>query len=195
MRVIGLTGSLATGKTTVANMFAQLGAKVIDADKIAHALLKEGSPCYGKVVRTFGKVILRGKNIDRPKLADLVFADKRRLTQLESIIHPYVRRETKRRITKYAKHNRSAVIVLNVPLLFETRMDQMTDATVVVKAGQNTQIERAVKNLKLTKAEALRRIRAQMPLKDKIRKADFIIHNNGSLTDTKKQVKQIWEKL
>ena len=194
MLIIGLTGSLATGKSSVAALFKKKGAIIIDADKIAHTAFKKESATYKKVVKEFGVQVLRSSDIDRRSLAKIVFSSKRKLKKLENIIHPYVRKVTRQKLAQYKKAKRR-VVMLEVPLLFESGFYKMTDFDIVVTASKNSQIQRAVKKLKITKAEAKRRIESQMSLKQKIRKADFIINNNQDRTKTKKQVDLTWQKL
>jgi dephospho-CoA kinase len=194
MLVIGLTGGLGSGKSTVAGMFAKLGADVLDADKISHGLLKKGRVSYKKIIRAFGKEVLTGGKIDRRKLAKIVFADKRKLRILEKIIHPQVRKEMEQKLGRLKRSRRKAV-VLDIPLLFESGLKWPVDVTVVVKAKKELQIKRAVKNLNITKLEAQKRIKNQMPLKNKIRLADLTIDNNGSKIKTNEQVKKVWERL
>ena len=195
MLVIGLTGSLGTGKTTVAAMFADFGAKVLNADRIAHQQILPKGVCFKRVVRALGKNILTAGRIDRRKVAASVFTNSRQLHKLERIIHPVVRNVLRTKIQEYKKGKGKVVVVMDVALLFESKLNVDSDLTVVVKTSRVTQINRAIKQLNITKADAKRRIKAQMPLEKKIRIADMIIDNNGTLTNTKKQVKQIWEKL
>ncbi len=195
MRIIGITGSLGSGKTTIASMLADLGAKVIDADKIAHQVMHPGSVYFKRIVQDFGRVILTNGYVDRKKLATIVFNHSKQLQKLIRIIHPKVKEEIKRKIAVYQKQGRTSVVVLDVPLLFESGLDRWVDLTVVVKAHQRQQIERIRKRIFLTEGEASKRIKAQMPLKEKIRLADVIIDNTGSLTKTKKQVEKLWQRL
>ena len=195
MRVIGLTGSLGTGKTTVAKMFANLGAEVLNADRIAHQQMTPKGACFNKVVRSLGKDILTAGRIDRKKVAVRVFSDRKQLRKLELIIHPAVRNIIRGKIQQYKRRKGKGVVVVDVPLLFESKLNKDVDLSIVVKANKTTQIARVIKKLGMTKADAERRIKAQMPLQQKIRLADITIDNNGTLTNTKKQVKRIWEKL
>ncbi len=195
MHVIGLTGSLGSGKSTVARMFADLGAKVIDADKIAHQQMRLGAPCFRPILKMFGKDILTSGKIDRKKVAAQVFRDPKKLRKLEKIIHPVVRKALLAKIKQYKRSKRNRVVVIDVPLLFEAKLNDCVDCSIVVKADQVTQIARAGKFLGITKSEAERRIKAQMPLRQKIRLADMIIDNNATLKQTQKQVKQTWERL
>ncbi len=195
MHVIGITGSLGSGKSTVARMFADLGAKVIDADKIARQLIQPGAPCFKSVVKMFGEDVLRSGRIDRQQVALEVFRDLRKLHKLERIIHPFVRKHIQQKIRQYKKNKRNKVVVIDVPLLFEAKLNDCVDSAIVVKASKANSIVRATKLLGITKAEAKRRIKAQMPLRQKIRLADMIIDNDSKLKQTQKQVKQIWERL
>lgn len=193
--MIGLTGSLGAGKSTVAAMFTDLGAKLLDADKIAHQQITPKGECFKAVIKVFGRDILTGGRIDRKKVAQRVFGDIRQLRKLEKIIHPSVRKVIKAKIQKYKAKKRTEVLVIDVPLLFESKLNKIVDCSIVVKATRAVQISRATKQLGMSQIDAERRIKSQMPLRQKIRLADIIIDNTGTLTNTKKQVKQIWEKL
>ena len=192
MLVVGLTGGLASGKSTVAKMFARLGAKVIDTDRIVHKEMRRTGRCYAPIIRAFGKQVVAKSNIDRRKLAAVVFSDKRKLKRLERIVHPKVRLGINEELKKYRGN---VIAIIEVPLLFEAGFDRYVDTTIVVMARRNTQIDRSARSLKLTRTEALRRINTQMPLRDKIRRADIIIDNSKTKTQTHKQVKAIWQKL
>ncbi len=194
MLVIGLTGQLATGKSTVARMFARLGAKIISSDSIVHQALRRNGPCYTPLTRTFGDKIKARAGIDRKKLAALVFNDTKKLKRLEGIIHPVVRAAIRQKLVEYKKRAAQAIII-EVPLLFEAGFDRYTDTTIVVVATQGQQIERAQRRLGLTRAQARQRIQAQMPLRDKIRRADIIIDNTTTQQQTQRQVGAIWQRL
>ncbi len=190
-RVIGLTGSLSAGKTTAASMFKKMGAKIIDADELTHELMAPQGKCFKTIVREFGEKILLNGKIDRKKLGFIVFRDVRKLKKLESIVHPAVRRQ----ILEEIKNNRKTkgILILSVPLFFEGGYERYVDLTIVVKAHQHLSIQRACDRLKISKAEALRRIRSQMPQSQKIRLADIIIDNSQTLKNTQEQVKKIWQ--
>ncbi len=191
-QVIGLTGGFATGKTTVARMLKRLGARIVDCDRIAHQALNKGTPTYRKIVREFSAQAIcdRQGRIDRIKLGALVFRSPAKRKRLENVIHPFVFRELDRVIRK----TRKKVVVLEVPLLFETGFDKKVDCTAVVSAPRRVQIERAQKKFKWSPLEIESRIRAQWPLTEKEAKADFIIHNGRSWAETAAQVRQVWEK-
>ena len=196
MLIIGLTGGLGTGKSTAASILKKWGAKIIDADKIVHDELSKMDSCIvGAVIHMFGVSILNNNQIDRKRLGAIVFKNKRLLKQLENIIHPVVRRRIKEQIQFYQKNNQKGIIVVDVPLLFESGLDKLMHKVIVVKANQKIQIQRACQKLKITMAEAKRRIQNQMPLKDKIRKADFIIDNSGDFLVMRKQLLNVWKDL
>ncbi|MGE5197606.1 MAG: dephospho-CoA kinase [Deltaproteobacteria bacterium] len=186
--VIGVTGSFGSGKTTVAKMFQSRGAGLIDADRIARVLLRPGSGIYRKVIRAFGKAILKkNKSIDRARLAQIVFKDKRSLKELNGIIHPAVIRCMARKI----KDSQRRLIVLDVPLLIEAGLTEMVDRVIVVTINKKTQIARLRRRTSLGKRDILQRINAQMPQSRKRGFADFIIDNSGPIDKTQKQVDAI----
>ncbi len=193
MLVIGLTGSFKTGKSTVAKMLARKGARVIDADHLAHQAIERGQPGYLRVIKAFGPEVLEGKEINRRKVAALVFGNKKALNRLEKIIHPIVLGDVKRMIWSY--RGKEGVVVLDVPLLFEAGFHHLTDRNIVVTANRRQQIQRAQQTLGLTKKAVEERIKAQWPLNRKIRLADIIIDNQGTKKKTQKQVNNIWQKL
>ncbi len=190
--IIGLTGSFGSGKSTVAGIFAAYGARVIDADKIARAAVRRGSKVYKKIVTSFGnRVLARDKAIDRRKLAELIFNDPKQLKRLNAIIHPEVIRIIKAKINSLKK----GVIVLDAPLLLEANLQRILDCLIVVKISRDKQFSRLIKRRSLKRADILKRIKSQISQKMKLRFADFIINNSGSLANTRKQVAQIRRKL
>ncbi|MCU0651662.1 MAG: dephospho-CoA kinase [Candidatus Omnitrophica bacterium] len=190
--IIGVTGSFGSGKSTVSSMLASCGAFVVDADKISHELIKPGSVVYKKIIKSFGKDILAvGGSIDRKKLAAIVFSKAPLLKKLNSLIHPVIIRRMKQEIKK-AKQQ---IIVLDAPLLIEAGLKKVVDKLVVVKIKKNEQIQRLRNKAGLRRDDILKRIKAQVSLSDKVRLADFVIDNSGSIGKTKKQVKNIWRKL
>ena len=182
--IVAVTGSLGTGKSTVAKMLARRLAKIIDADAIAHNLFMSRGKVYRAIVCMCGDRCISQGHIDRKIVARIVFEDKRLLKELNRIVHPEVVRLIKKEITQ-AKQK---LVVLDVPLLFEARLENLADSIIVVKACRDTQLKRLKKERHLSKQEALLRINAQMPLSKKIRLADFVIDNNGTVSQTEKQV-------
>ena len=193
MPIIGLTGSLGTGKSTVAGMFAEHGAVIVDADAINRDLLTLDKKCIKKVVKSFPSVILELNQIDRSKLANIVFQNPRELKKLTSILYPEALKQVKRQISKYRKQNK--LIVLDVPLLFESGWDCLADTTIVVKALREQQITRVRERMGLTKAQIGQRLKLQIPLKEKCHMADIIINNGGTINQTRKQVSAVIHKL
>jgi len=190
--IIGVTGSFGSGKSTVARMFGSLGAKVIDADRIARRLIRPKTKIYKKIIDSFGREILKANFlIDRHKLADIVFNNSQRLNRLNGIIHPEVIRVIKNQI----KTGGPRTVVLDAPLLIEAGLAGEADKIVVVKLNSKEQIRRLLNDSSMSKSEILKRIKAQMSLRHKIRLADFVIDNAGTVRQTKKQVIKIWEKL
>jgi dephospho-CoA kinase len=186
--ILGVTGSFGSGKSTVAGIFKSFGAKIIDADKLAHKSIGPGNPAYKKIIKAFGKDILRkNKIIERRKLAAIVFNNKKLLKKLNNIIHPEVIRTIKSQI----KNSHSKIIVLDVPLLIEAGLRELVDKIIVVKITRIEQIKRIQKKTTLSKTDILKRIKYQIPLRAKARLADFIIDNSGTIGETKKQAVRI----
>lgn len=187
--VMGITGNLGSGKTTVAGYFKNLGSKVIDADKITHGvLLNKG--IKEEIVAAFGKGVLENKRIDRKKLAKIVFNNKGSLRKLCNIVHPPILK----RIRKIIKDYRKKVTVIDGPLLIESGLHREMDKIIVVSINKKDQISRCIK-LGYSKNQALKRTKTQISLRQKLRYADFIIDNKGSKLETKRQVLEIWRKL
>ena len=183
--VIGLTGNIATGKSSVAKMLEDLGATVIDADALVHELQRKGTPVYDDIVAAFGPGILdRAGAIDRKALGAIVFGDPVQLRRLESIVHPAVLIESARRITAAA----TPVAVYEAIKLIEAGRAEMCDALWVVTARSDVQLQRLMRDRHMSEAEARQRIEAQPPQSEKIRRATVIIDNSGSLEETQQQV-------
>jgi len=196
MPVIGVTGSIGTGKSTVSAMFRRMGAAVIDADEISHRIMEPGKPAWKKVVSVFGNKVLRHDGyIDRKALGKVVFSDTKELDRLCAILHPEIYRHMRAAAAGIRRADKSAIIVLDVPLLLESGGRRYIDKLVVVAAPRRVQIERACSKLGISRCEALKRISAQMPLKEKVAVADYVVDNGGSPIATEKQVRQIWKKL
>jgi len=186
--ILGVTGSFGSGKTTAAGFFRSFGAEIIDADKLARKSTIPGSQAYRKIIRAFGKDILsKNKAIDRRKLAGIVFNDKKLLKKLNSIIHPGVIRAIISRI----RDSRSEIVVLDVPLLIEAGLRRLVDIVIVVKITRAKQIKRLQKKTALSNGEILNRIESQISQNAKLRFANFIIDNNGTIGETKIQVERI----
>lgn len=193
---VGLTGSIATGKSSVANMLKELGAYIIDADEIAHDALKKTEKPYKQILDVFGSNILDEQgNIDRKKLGSIVLNDKQKLAVLESIIHPYVQQKRKEIEESILQQDRNAVIIYDVPLLFEKHLENSFDKIIVVYVPKDIQIKRLMKRQNISYDEALNLINLQICIEEKKKKADFVIDNSYSLENTKKQVLEVFKKL
>ena len=193
MIVIGLTGGVATGKSTVAKLFKQCGAVVIDADALARDMVQPGKPAWREIVGHFGKSVLNpDRTINRHALGAIVFRHPTKRQTLERIIHPRVAREQKRLTREGRRKNPNAVVVYDVPLLFEAGIDKRVDKTIVVTTDQETQIARLKKRNGLTRADALRRIKSQMPLAKKRRLADYVLEGTRELRSLAKSVRQLY---
>ena len=196
MIVVGLTGGVATGKSTVAEMFKQCGAVVIDADHLAHDVVKPGKPAWREIVKTFGKTVLNpDRSLNRHALGAIVFRHPAKRRALEAIIHPRVSREQTRLTRQAAQRHPKAVVIYDVPLLFEAGIDKRVDQTIVVTADRNTQIARLKKRNALSRTEALRRISSQMPLTTKIQRADHVLNGTLPRPSLRKQVGQLFKSL
>jgi len=186
--IIGLTGGIASGKSTVAKMLRELAIPVIDADEIAREVVQIGEDAYLQIVEQFGEGILQeDKNIDRLKLGSIVFNDEAKRKLLNSIVHPAIRQRMMQKKEEYVSVGEQTV-VLDIPLLFESNLTHLVHKTIVVYVDDQIQLERLMERNGFSKEEAEVRIRAQMPLKEKVKKADAVIDNNGSLAQTKAQL-------
>lgn len=187
--ILGITGAIGSGKSTVASIFAEYGFKVIDADKIAHDILNNNKIVINKLKNVFGKRIfdINGK-ISREKLGGIVFNDKSKLKKLNLIMHPVIISNIKKAINQSQKIKN---IVIDAPLLLETKTKNLADKIMVVMADKKTLFERAKKQNKFSKSRLEKIIKLQMPLKEKIKYADLVIDNNKSIEELKKQIKLI----
>lgn len=196
MILVGLTGGLATGKSTVARLFQDCGAHVIHADDLAHQAVQPGKPAWKDIVRTFGTGVLHAdRSLNRDALAKIVFRDPAKLRRLNAIVHPRVAREQARLAKDIATKHPLAVIIYDVPLLFEAGVDKRVDKIIVVTADRDTQIKRLLSRNGLTRTEALRRIRAQMPLSRKIPLADEVLDGTRSRAKLRRDVGRIYRAL
>jgi dephospho-CoA kinase len=193
---VGLTGGIACGKSTVAKMFVKNGAYLIDFDGLAHEVQEPGKPAWREVVNHFGKRILQpDKKINRVKLGSIVFADKKKLSELNNIVHPVVYQEWHVRLEKIGKKEKHAIVLSDIPLLFEGNMQHLFDLTMLVLIAPKEQIRRLIKRNGVSKEEAGKRLKSQMPISEKISLADIVIDNEGSIPETEKRVGQIWQEL
>lgn len=189
--VIGLTGSIASGKSTVSLMFDEFNIPVIDADKLSREVVRPGEKAYQKIVKAFGEQILREDGtLDREKLGEIVFADEEKRKMLNQIVHPAVRESMIAKRDAYVKSGEKC-IVLDIPLLFESNLPHFVDKTLVVYVDEDIQLQRLMERNGYTEEEALQRIRAQIPVKEKADRADQVIDNNGSKYESYQQLELI----
>lgn len=189
--VIGLTGGIASGKSTVSQMFRELSIPVIDADIIAREVVEQGKEAYKEIVEVFGKDVLQvNGELDRPKLGSIVFHNEEKRLQLNKIVHPAVRKEMNAQKDMYIKEGVQA-IVLDIPLLFESKLTALVDRILVVAVSPRTQLERLMKRNGFTEEDAKARIDSQMSLAEKVTLANKVIHNDGTIAETKAQLQLI----
>ena len=194
MLLVGLTGGIGSGKSTVASMLEELGAVVFDADALARQAVEPGTPGHDLVVERFGpNVLLPGGDLDREALASIVFADPAARRDLEAIVHPEVRRLFAEGCERY--DGTDTVVVFSAPLLVETGMHTAFDVLVVVSASAKTQVERLMRERAMSEAAIRARIDAQLPLEAKAEVADVIVDNEGSRDELRPQVERLWADL
>jgi len=204
--IIGITGSFGSGKTTVANMFGKYGFRVVNVDKLYHNIYNKNQILKNKIKKEFG-------TLDRNKIKNIVFNDSNKLKKLSNITHPIIIKEIKKEISaiikKYNKKNTiinknnnkklkngnkiNVKVIIDVPLLFEAKIQYLFDKIIVVKCDKKTQIKRILKKDKYSRKEINNIINSQMPLNEKIKKADFVVDNGKTIKETKSQVKDIIE--
>jgi dephospho-CoA kinase len=189
--VIGITGNFGAGKTAVADVFRRLGARIIDADRIAHTIMKPRTPAYKEIVTVFGRRVLVGSYISRRRLAEMVFSDKKKLKKLNKITHPRILRMIKSRIKKLSDNE---ILVIDAPLLIESGLLPWVDRLIVVKCNLKIQMQR-LKKSGLTANQIRTRLSFQLPQGEKIRFADFVIDNSSRRSRTEKQVREIWNRI
>jgi dephospho-CoA kinase len=195
VKLVGLTGGIASGKSTVAKILQRLGAAIVNADDLAREVVLPGREAWKEVVAAFGVDILQtDQNLDRQKLRTLIFNQPEARKRLESIIHPRVRALAEERIRQYGAAG-YPVVIYEVPLLFEGKLQEWLRPVILVACNLETQTARLQKRDHLARADAEKHIAAQMSLAEKRRLADYVIENNGSLADLERQTRQILENL
>jgi dephospho-CoA kinase len=196
MFIVGLTGGVASGKTVVSQVLKEEGAYIIDADQIARELVQPHKPAWSELIRAFGQEILQEDgSIQRKKLADKVFVDPRQRKLLNQILHPRIKEEMDRRTKEIVEKDPQAIVVIDAPLLVELGDHREMDKLIVVTSTQTQQIERLKDRDRTNTEEALRIVSSQMPLEEKLRYADYIIRNEGSMEETKKRAKEVYQEL
>jgi len=196
MPLIGVTGGLATGKSMVSSMLADLGARLIDCDVLAREATTPGSEGYKKVTAEFGGTVIRDDGtLNRKKLASLVFSDPAKLRTLEGILHPIIKQLVASRSEEFISRDKDAIVVVDAPLLFESGLSRKMDRNIVVVCELKEQKQRARIRGGLSGDQIESRIKAQAPLSEKSEMADYIIDNSGDKNETQKQVREVWSKI
>ena len=191
---IGLTGGIASGKSTVSDRLDSLGAKVIDADKVAHELMKPERKLWQKVVNTFGEDILQAnKQIDRTKLGEMIFNDPQKKEKLDQITHPTIISEIKSRLQRLERNHK--IVIADIPLLIEVGMMDFFAEVWLVYVTFEIQIKRLMQRDNIGREAAVKKIESQMSLEEKRKYADRIIDNNGSKEELEEQVQELWEEV
>ncbi len=198
--IIGLTGGIATGKTTISQFFHRLGAKIVDADKIAHEVLKKGNKGWEKVLSAFEENILNEDGeINRSLLGKIIFNNPEKKRKLEEIVHPIIIKKIKEQLKELkgqaGETGSNKVIILDAPLLYETGLDRLVDQSWVVYTDKATQLRRLQQRDDLSLEEAHKRIKYQIPLEEKCRRADRIINNNGDIVKLQEELLAIWREI
>jgi dephospho-CoA kinase len=192
MYLVGLTGGIASGKSYVASLLGQLGASTVDADQVAREVVVPGSVGLVQVIGAFGsEILLPNGELDRPKLANIVFSDADKRIELERILHPLI----KARTTQLISGQVSDIVVYAVPLLVEANVDYPFDAIITVEAGVENQVARLMNSRQLPEADARARIGAQTGSAERTARANYVIDSSGTKEQTKLQVAEVWEQI
>lgn len=194
--ILGITGNIASGKSTVSRELARLGAVVVDADQLSREVVESGSSVLKKMVKVFGAEILKHDGVlDRDKLGQMVFADVKVRAMLERIVHPEIAKKSIERLQELKQRTDIPLIVYEAPLLFEVGAESRVDQVLVVKIDHDEQLKRLQVRDGLSKVAAQQRMAAQMPQQEKLTRADFVVDNSGSIEETLKQVDLLWSRL
>ena len=194
--LLGVTGSIATGKSTVAGMLAELGAATIDFDVLARLVVEPEKPAWKDIVAFFGEqILLEDGNLDRKAMSDIVFKDLEKRKKLESFIHPRIQEEFIKQLLEITEKDPSAIVQVVVPLLIEAGMQYLFHKLLVVATSKETQIKRLAARDGISDAEAINILSSQIPIDEKVGYGDYVINNEDSLQETRKQVEALWEEL
>lgn len=194
MKIIGLTGNIACGKSVVAGMFRELGASVIDADQVARLVVEPGQPAWKEIVERFGEGVLNPDGtINRRRLGEIVFRDAEKREELNRITHPRIIEKIRELIEEHRKEGARVVIVEATLIVEKGGMKPIIGDLIVVTADEETQVMRLTQRVGLSREEALLRIKSQMPVSEKVKHATYVIDNSGDLEKTREQVKRVWE--
>ncbi len=194
MLIAGLTGGIASGKSTVSGMFREAGAELIDADEIAHEVVKKGKPAWRKILAHFGEeILLPGGEINRDLLGKIIFHDHSQKKELNRIVHPFVFQKMEKNIENAESGNPRAIVILDVPLLIETGIYQNLSEIILVYIPENLQLERLIARDHISEIDAKARIRSQMPIDEKKQFASILIDNSMSHEKTKEKVLDVFQ--
>ncbi len=194
--LVGLTGGIGSGKSLAAKIFEELGARIIDADKLCRDLVRPGQPALNEIVSFFGELILNSTgNLDREKLAEIIFQDPGKKSALEAILHPKVFEKEREIYLKIKIADPSAIVIIDAALLIESGNHKNVDKVIVVKSSENCQVQRILSRGSLSYDQAVARIKNQMSLEEKNKYADFILDNESKPEDLKKRVQELYAKL
>lgn len=194
--LVGLTGGMGSGKTTVAQLFKALGAYTLDADEICRSLVEPEKPAWREVVDLLGKGILRDDHtLDRRKVADIVFKDPEKKKALEAILHPRVMEEEQAIFRDILKSDPRALVIIDAALLIESENYRKVDKVIVIACDEKTQLDRIMAKKTFSREDAQRRLQQQMPLEEKIQFADYVVHNDSELSELKKKVEGLFHQL
>ena len=194
--VLGVTGGIASGKSTVANMLAKLGAPIIDFDLLSRQVVEPGQPAFEDIIAYFGDdVIDKNGTLDRKRLSGIVFRDPAKRKILEGITHPRIFEEFVYKVREMAEKDPHGIVQAVIPLLFEADLRQLVHKILVVYVSPDKQIERLIRRDSISQEDANRILKAQMPIDQKVAKADFVIHNEGNVDETRKAVNALWRSL
>ncbi|MBT6614406.1 MAG: dephospho-CoA kinase, partial [Deltaproteobacteria bacterium] len=194
--LLGVTGSIATGKSTVASILEEMGAPIIDFDVLARVVVEPEKPAWNDIVAFFGEqILLEDRNLNRKAMSDIVFKDLEKRKKLESFIHPRIQEEFIKQLLELTAKDPNAIIQVVIPLLIETGMQYLFHKLLVVATSKETQIKRLAARDQISDDEALNILSSQIPIDEKAGYGDYVINNEASLAETRKQVEELWEEL
>jgi dephospho-CoA kinase len=194
--ILGVTGGIASGKTTVARMLQDLGAPLIDFDHLSRVVVEPGKPAWKQVVEYFGReILLPDQTINRKMLGAIVFSDPPKRKRLEDLLHPKIYEEYRRQIQTLILQHPNGIIQAVVPLLIEANLQSWFHKVLLVYVPEEIQVQRLVARDQINREKALQIIRCQLPMEEKRGRADYIVDNSGTPEETRRQVQEIWEKL
>ncbi len=196
MLIVGLTGGIGSGKSSAARAFVKLGVRLVDSDVLARTVVEPGRPALAGIRERFGDSVINGDGtLCREKLRDVVFHDAAALTALNAIVHPAVYGQMAREIEEYRKNPGDTILMLDIPLLYESGGEKIVDRVVVVWVDRETQITRLMARDGFSREAAVNRIEKQMPMDEKRRRADFVVDNTGTFQDLENRVGEVFDKL